>query len=217
MSDTRTALEAALVANPEDLAAHAAYADLLIEQDDPRGEYIRLLLAASDSALSPDERERLTAAADELWATHWISWLGPLSPFADNLLPLAWHYCWLRGVQTAILTPEFIAGAECSPFLDTLVVRPDDPADVGDPGIERLVGSRLLSRLSSLELLACGITDDGAEALARCPDVARLEHLRLDDNLLSPIGIDALAAIGHRDVGPQAFVPTDRPVPFGDE
>ena len=44
MSSTRDALEAALAANPDDVVAHAAYADLLIEEDDPRGEYIRLLL-----------------------------------------------------------------------------------------------------------------------------------------------------------------------------
>src|SRR5215510_1694290 len=37
-------LEAALVENPDDLAAHSAYADYLAEQGDPRGELIQLQL-----------------------------------------------------------------------------------------------------------------------------------------------------------------------------
>ena len=42
MNDTRAGLEAALAANPDDAATHAAYADCLIEQGDPRGDYVRL-------------------------------------------------------------------------------------------------------------------------------------------------------------------------------
>ena len=41
MPDLRAALEAALADNPEDLAGHAAHADLLAERDDPRGEFLR--------------------------------------------------------------------------------------------------------------------------------------------------------------------------------
>ena len=43
---------------------------------------------------------------------------------------------------------------------------------------------------------ARSITDEGAQLLAAHPAVPQLEYLRLDDNLLSPIGIDALAAVG---------------------
>ena len=44
----RLALEQALVENPDDLAAHAAYADLLMEEGDPRGEFIQVQLALDE-------------------------------------------------------------------------------------------------------------------------------------------------------------------------
>jgi hypothetical protein len=207
MSDTRSALEAAMAADPDDAAVLSALADFYLEAGDPRGEYLRLALAARSADAPPAERERLTDAADRVWADHWVGWLGPLAAFAEDLLPLDWHFCWVRGVQTAVLTPAFLAAAATSPLLTALVVRPDDPADVGDDGVDRLVRSGLIDRLTSLELINCGITDDGAAALAACPAVARLKALRLGDNLLSPMGLYALDQVGHSDVGPQQFVP----------
>jgi uncharacterized protein (TIGR02996 family) len=44
---TRAALETALFDHPDDLATHMAYADLLREQGDPRGEFIQVQLALS--------------------------------------------------------------------------------------------------------------------------------------------------------------------------
>src|SRR4051812_30092601 len=42
------ALEEAVLSKPDDLAAHSAYADLLMEQGDPRGEFIQAQLALED-------------------------------------------------------------------------------------------------------------------------------------------------------------------------
>src|SRR5262249_7189339 len=42
VSPAQRALEQALVENPDDLAAHGAYADYLMEQGDPRGEFIQV-------------------------------------------------------------------------------------------------------------------------------------------------------------------------------
>src|SRR5947209_4338233 len=57
----RQALEAALVADPDDLAGHMAYADWLSEQADPadqaRAEFIGVQLALEDA--SHPEKERL--------------------------------------------------------------------------------------------------------------------------------------------------------------
>jgi uncharacterized protein (TIGR02996 family) len=52
-------LEQALVENPDDLAAHSAYADYLSEQGDPRGELIQLQLALEDPKRPPAERKKL--------------------------------------------------------------------------------------------------------------------------------------------------------------
>jgi uncharacterized protein (TIGR02996 family) len=61
MTQLRQALEEALVENPDDLAAHSAYADYLMEQGDPRGELIQTQLALEKPGLARDERARLQA------------------------------------------------------------------------------------------------------------------------------------------------------------
>src|SRR5260370_431792 len=52
-------LEQALAENPDDLAAHSAYADYLMEQGDPRGELIQLQLALEDPKRPAPERKKL--------------------------------------------------------------------------------------------------------------------------------------------------------------
>jgi hypothetical protein len=68
--------------------------------------------------------------------------------------------------------------------------------EFGDAGVEELLASGFISRLKGLDLCRCNITDDGARILAAHPHVRRLEYLHLDNNLLSPIGIDELESIG---------------------
>jgi uncharacterized protein (TIGR02996 family) len=76
----RQALEDALAENPDDLAAHSAYADLLTEQGDPRGEFISVQLALEDESKSPAERQRLHQRETELLNAHPRDWLGELAP-----------------------------------------------------------------------------------------------------------------------------------------
>lgn len=77
---TREALEAALVATPDDAALHAAYADFLIEDGNPRGEYIRLQLAAEDRNQPAVKLRELEQAAFEIRQQHEQEWLGELWP-----------------------------------------------------------------------------------------------------------------------------------------
>jgi uncharacterized protein (TIGR02996 family) len=78
MSSTRAALEAALAADPDDVARHAAYADLLIEEGDPRGEFIRLQLALEDPDLPADRRKAMESASWELRRQYEDEWVGPI-------------------------------------------------------------------------------------------------------------------------------------------
>ena len=57
----REALEAAVRANPDDRAAHAALADYLLERGDPRGEFIQIQLALEDESLPAARRKELKA------------------------------------------------------------------------------------------------------------------------------------------------------------
>lgn len=61
------ALEAAVYADPDDDAPRSVYADALVEQGDPRGEFIHLQLRG-------DPAKKLAAA-------HGKTWLGPFAPF----------------------------------------------------------------------------------------------------------------------------------------
>jgi uncharacterized protein (TIGR02996 family) len=81
MPTLRDALEAALAEGPDDRAAHAAYADHLAEQGDPRGELIQVQLALEGEGLPAAERERLQKREKELLDAHQSVWLGDLAPF----------------------------------------------------------------------------------------------------------------------------------------
>lgn len=77
------ALEEAVVANPDDLAAHMAFADWLSEQPAPalrdRGEFMQVQLALEDGRRPPAERQRLRQREAELLALRRDEWLGDLS------------------------------------------------------------------------------------------------------------------------------------------
>jgi uncharacterized protein (TIGR02996 family) len=75
MRDDRAFIEA-LVENPADTTTRLVYADWLEEQGDPRGEYLRLLVAIDADAITTTAhpmRERLrqlTGQFDRVWVRH---------------------------------------------------------------------------------------------------------------------------------------------------
>src|SRR5262245_40025950 len=77
----RTALEASLDDNPDDLATVMAYADLLSEQGDPRGEFVQVQLRLEDERLPAAERRELETREEQLLKKHERDWLGPLAPY----------------------------------------------------------------------------------------------------------------------------------------
>ena len=58
-------LEMALFANPDDIATHAAYADWLGEQGDPRGEFIQVQLQLEDPSVPAANRKKLQKRVKE--------------------------------------------------------------------------------------------------------------------------------------------------------
>jgi uncharacterized protein (TIGR02996 family) len=83
----RAALEAALAADPDDLASHMAYADYLSEQGDPRGEFIQVQFALEDAAQPAAERKKLQKREQELLGAHAREWLGELAPYLLDRKP----------------------------------------------------------------------------------------------------------------------------------
>jgi uncharacterized protein (TIGR02996 family) len=80
-SPLQRSLEEALVEAPDDLAAHSAYADYLMEQGDPRGELIQVQLALERTGLPEKERARLREREGELLKQHAREWLGDAGRF----------------------------------------------------------------------------------------------------------------------------------------
>lgn len=81
VSAERKALEAALRAHPDEVAAHSAYADLLVEEGDPRGALIQAQLALEDPARSRDERAELAKREAELLKEHASEWMGDVGRY----------------------------------------------------------------------------------------------------------------------------------------
>jgi uncharacterized protein (TIGR02996 family) len=79
MPTLREVLEKALAADPDDRAAHAAYADHLAEQGDPRGELIQVQIVLEDEQVTGAHRRRLLKREAELLARHRREWLGDLA------------------------------------------------------------------------------------------------------------------------------------------
>ena len=69
----------AVLDHPLEYGARAVYADWLIEQGDPRGEFITLQLANA-------ERPAMSKRESELLARHYDDWMGPLANVVDYVL-----------------------------------------------------------------------------------------------------------------------------------
>jgi uncharacterized protein (TIGR02996 family) len=75
----RQAFEDAITADPDERSGHMAYADWLMEQGDPRGEFIQVQLALEDPTLPAAEQKKLRQREKNLLAAHRDEWLGPLA------------------------------------------------------------------------------------------------------------------------------------------
>lgn len=87
------AFEAALRANPHDFAGWCAFADYLVEQDDPRGEFMQTQIALEDESRPKKERDALKKKEAALLKEHQEKWLGSIAPFLLNPKPAkqAWQ------------------------------------------------------------------------------------------------------------------------------
>lgn len=97
------AFEAGLLDHPHDLARWSAYSDSLTEQDDPRGEFMRVQLALEDEAVSAADRKKLKAAETKLLKAHEREWLGPLAAFTIDGEVTARHTRMLQAKRPPVI------------------------------------------------------------------------------------------------------------------
>jgi uncharacterized protein (TIGR02996 family) len=128
----RGILEAALAADPDDGAAHAAYADLLIEEGDPRGEFIRVQLAL-ETAPDGSERDVLRAREHALLSDHIDTWLGSLAGplFDTGGTRFGFRRGWLDEIEVPSVRADLAEQIASAPEIRLLrrlaVISPDAP------------------------------------------------------------------------------------------
>jgi uncharacterized protein (TIGR02996 family) len=161
----REMLEAAIAADFDDLAAHAAYADLLAEQGDPRGEYIQLHLALEDANQSPRLLAEWRQRAHRLLQAYQRDWLGNLARFLlggprstvepdTPNIEYTWKRGWLAELHVQDVRDAFtrvLADAPEARMLQALSLRNTRLPNNQGP-LEPLVGSPYLGTLKSFAL-----------------------------------------------------------------
>lgn len=88
MANLREVLEAAILENPDDKAAHMAWADHLAEMGDPRGEFAQVQWALEDESRSLIERQELKEREEELLRAHDAEWIGEAAEAFEG----GWEY-----------------------------------------------------------------------------------------------------------------------------
>jgi uncharacterized protein (TIGR02996 family) len=164
--DLQRGLEADLADSPDDLATHAAYADLLMERGDPRGEFIQVQLALEDKSLSDADHQRLKRREQELLEAHQNEWLGRLAP---HLSDAEFHFRrgWLNQLALNNLSLPLARALRDAPEArllrdltmedaradDQIPPEPDDNIPEGEVhGFWPVVGSPTLANLRRLQI-----------------------------------------------------------------
>jgi len=175
MSGNRAMLEAAIADQFDDLAVHAAYADLLIEEGDPRGEFVRLQVALEDDKLAAKERADLTRR-ESLWmARHSADYLGPLAGHAatDDENVVGFQRGWLVTLEVPVLTAEIgrqLRECPAARMLQSLTLR--DLAFGTDDQDSPLHAITDAPFARSLRRLAVGVRPQGVNPNDRAPPPA---------------------------------------------
>jgi uncharacterized protein (TIGR02996 family) len=198
-TNTREALERALIEDRDEIAALHAYADYLAEQNDPalaaRGEFIAVQLALEDEKRSAEERKQLQQREAELLKAHEREWLGSLAPYLLDGEGLdEWQRSleqyrnqhrfrrgWFDALRIYRLSAPLARAIGTAPRLEMLSSLTVIEQDYDEPGIEELARVPLPSNLRSFQL---GPVDDschmdGELAIQFVRKFPRLEELRL--------------------------------------
>jgi uncharacterized protein (TIGR02996 family) len=193
VTSQREMLETAIAADFDDLAAHAAYADLLAEQGDPRGEYIQLHLALEDANQSPRLLAEWRQRAHRLLQAHQRDWLGKLARFLlggprstvepdTPNIEYTWKRGWLAELHVQDVRDAFtrvLADAPEARMLQALSLR-NTRLPNNQRTLEPLVDSPYLGTLKSFALgdaEAVGCTADGSLVPALLRKTPQLREL----------------------------------------
>jgi len=200
MSELIRVLEDALAANPDDLATHMAYADLLSDQGNPRGELIQAQLALEQLPRHSPQRDVLRRRYAALAVEHGRSLLGELAPYllerpCTYAEPFRFRLGWLDILYVDRLDvglARALARAPEARLLSTLRIDDiasestvgyqagaDTPTAQDFPALLVLCRTRNLANLRWLELRGYALSPPELDVLLNPPHLPRLIHLGL--------------------------------------
>jgi uncharacterized protein (TIGR02996 family) len=174
------AFHAAVLAAPEDDFPRLIYADWLDEQGDPRGQFIRLQIAAHAGDSEAEE------SAQALEKEHGRTWAGRLASWAYKI-------GFSRGFPDSIVIrgDDFLGHVAAifrlAPIRKLTLIQTREP-------LRHILRMPHLANLTSLHLTGCGLADREAQKLADCQYLTTLRSLRLGNNEIGCSGAAALAA-----------------------
>lgn len=178
----------AIVADPEDIGPRLVYADWLMEQGDPRGEFIVAQCRGEDASLGDEERAEWSRRADALFAKHGRKWKEPFRRAGIRRLEFRRGFVsdlTLNAGRSIDFIEEILA--ECP--LDRLKVR----RLKGD--VEKLARCPTLVSLRELNLAAADVSGKRAATLLGSPHIGNLEVLIASGSKFGRLGTTAITKV----------------------
>lgn len=174
-------LRAEVFREPGDLAVKQVYADALIEQGDPRGDFIRIQCELDRA--SGDDRERLLALERRLLEAHERAWLAPIR---DDLLSWRWRHGFVYRVTTN--ESRWAMGARN-------IVAHEPVRRVQITGVKKvaMVVGPALAQIAALALPDDRLSSKKVAALCASEHVRGLRGLDLSGNPIDVAGLRVLA------------------------
>lgn len=181
-----------IITNPNEDGLRLIYADWLDENDDPRGEFIRLQMELNELDVTSSKRKKIKTRLRRLFRDHGKQWSAPLKD-VDAALQFR------RGfpdhaqidVQTFLNHGEEIFAM--APITELTLLDGDTDQ------LQKVPKSPLLEQIRTLILDDCSARIKVARAIARSVHLERLEFLNLSENqvAIGPAGMEALADSEH--------------------
>jgi len=178
-----------IIDDPDDDTVRLIYADWLTEQDDPRGEFIRVQIQLEGLSQRDPRWPELVQRQLNLLQAHQEEWAAPLRGLVRRF-----HF--RRGFPDEVLltVQEFLDRADTLlsvvPFVQLHLLRPSSQ-------LHLLADCEALTRLKSLALSYGHLNDRAVGELTRLPQLAGLRVLLLDHNFIRSPGAEALARAPH--------------------
>jgi uncharacterized protein (TIGR02996 family) len=174
----------AVLDQPDDDAPRLAYAALMDQRGDVRGEFIRLQLREA-RATADMEKSLLSSRTDRLLMDHRSRWSLPVKGITES-------YAFHRGFIAYFALPARVFLDNADRILGSAPIQHVSFSDP-KPWLGDLLDSRYLRQMRSLSFDQAGLDNEDLKRLAASPNLGELRWLSLGGNSITLPGIVELA------------------------